>query len=201
MKSEVTNSTATAPDRADSPDAKLGAALRARRLEKGLRLQDIAARADVSVGMLSQLERGLSSPPLKVLREICAALELPMTSLFETPETSAEGVIVRAHERRRLEIGTKGMVKELLNRDDGTSLQGMLVTIAPGGGSGGDSYAHDGEEIGHVLQGTLSIRIGTRSHTLSAGDTFCFQSTIPHSFENVGPDVASVLWVVSKAFY
>ena len=173
-------------DLAGSPDAKLGAALRAHRVMRKMRLQDIAERADVSVGMLSQLERGLSSPPLKVLREICAALELPMLSLFETIVEPTEVTIVRAQERRRLEIGTKGMVKELLNHGDDTSLQGMLVTIAPGGGSGGDSYTHDGEEIGHVLTGTLSIRIGARSHTLSAGDTFCFQSTIPHSLKIQG---------------
>ena len=199
----VSLSTNTAGPVADSRDmdAEIGAAIRAQRASKGMTLREVAARAGISVGMVSQLERGLTSPSLKILREICAVIELPMSRLFQASEEPADEIVVRATQRSRLALGDKGMRKELLTRRHGSGLQAMLVTIEPGGGSGEDPYSHDGEEVGHVMSGQLSISIGTRHYLLNEGDTFCFESTLPHKFDNPGSVDAVVMWVVSKPFY
>jgi transcriptional regulator with XRE-family HTH domain len=182
-------------------DAHIGGMIRAHRMSRGLSLREVASAAGVSVGLLSQVERGIASPSLKALREVCAVIGLPMSRLFGEAETGGDPAIVRASERQRLTIGGKGMTKELLSQRPDIELQGMLVTVEPGGGSGAEPYAHDGEEIGMVLDGVLDIRIGEREHRLWPGDAFCFRSSTPHSFSNTGADPVRVLWVVSKSFY
>lgn len=194
----------TAPTEADDPehaDARIGGMIRAHRMGRGLSLREVAATAGVSVGLLSQLERGMASPSLKTLREVCAAIGLPMSRLFDEGDTVSDVAIVRANERQRLTIGGKGMTKELLSQRQDIGLQGMLVIVEPGGGSGVEPYFHDGEEIGIVLEGVLDLRIGNRIHRLAVGDAFCFESTTPHSFANPGSEQTRVFWVVSKPFY
>lgn len=189
------------PTAADAHDARVGEILRSWRSGKGLTLRQAAARAGVAIGTVSQIERGLTSPSLRVLRELCAAIDLPMERLFEKPETTSDEIVVRAHERRILTLGEKRMRKELLTQKAGSGLQGMIVVVEPGGSSGDDPYTHDGEEIGHVLKGTLEITIGTTTYLLGPGDTFCFESPRPHKFRNPGRTETEVLWVVSQPFY
>lgn len=183
-------------------DIRLGAMIRSHRIARAMTLRDVSARCGIAIGTLSQLERGLASPSLKVLREVCTVLDLPMGKLFDGGAEPQDEIVVRPHERGSLAIPSKGMRKELLTRrHDGAGIQAMIVTVEPGGGSGAEPYSHDGEEVGHVLAGELKIRIGSRSFHVRAGDTFCFESTLPHGFENDGHVDAVVLWVVSRAFY
>lgn len=182
-------------------DIRLGATIRAYRVARSMTLREVSARSGISIGTLSQLERGLASPSLKVLREVCTVLDLPMGTLFDGAAESQDEIVVRRHERGILAIPGKGMRKELLTRRNDAGIQAMIVTVEPGGGSGSEPYSHDGEEVGHVLAGELRIRIGTRSFDVGTGDTFCFESTLPHGFENRRSVDAVVLWVVSRAFY
>lgn len=182
-------------------DIRLGAVIRSHRIARAMTLRDVSARCGIAIGTLSQLERGLASPSLKVLREVCTVLELPMGKLFDGGAEPQDEIVVRPHERGSFAIPSKGMRKELLTRRHAAGIQAMIVTVEPGGGSGTEPYSHDGEEVGHVLAGELRIRIGSRSFHVRAGDTFCFESTLPHGFENDGRVDAVVLWVVSRAFY
>jgi len=70
------------PSAVDHDDKALGERLRARRVAKGLTLKDVAARAEMSIGSISQIERGVSSPSIRTLRGICHALEIDGAELF-----------------------------------------------------------------------------------------------------------------------
>lgn len=99
------------------PDAIVGRRIRARRRIRKLSLESLAREAEVSIGLLSQIERGLSSPSISVLRRICTALQIPMNWLFSDADSEAPeeaGLIVRAGRRRTLDFSGRGMVKELL---------------------------------------------------------------------------------------
>jgi transcriptional regulator with XRE-family HTH domain len=188
----------------DTQDALVGQRIRARRRVRRLSLQQLAASAEVSVGLLSQIERGISSPSISVLRRICAALQIPMNWLFSEPDPDApeeEGVIVRAGRRRTLDFSSRGMIKELLTPDESGGLQLMLVRLEPGGGSGMEPYSHVGEEAGTVLRGTVELGVDDHVFVLQAGDTFRFVSTRPHRFRNLGEGEAEILWAVTPPFY
>jgi mannose-6-phosphate isomerase-like protein (cupin superfamily) len=69
-----------------------------------------------------------------------------------------------------------------------------LFRIAPGAGSG-DSYAHEGEEFLFLLRGELHIALEDEGYDLKSGDSFYFESSVPHRWANPGRSETWVLWV------
>jgi quercetin dioxygenase-like cupin family protein len=73
----------------------------------------------------------------------------------------------------------------------------MEVILQPSGGSGEEPYSHEGEECGVVLEGRLELRIDGSVYRLSEGDSFHFESTLPHGFRNPGDGPARILWITT----
>src|ERR1700722_6176890 len=136
-------------------DEGLGRKLRLRRAIKRFSLQQVAERADISVGLLSQIERGITTPSLRSLRQICTALDMPVGWLFDVPTSKREDAVVRANARRTLDLGPKGMRKELLSPDEVTAIQMMRIEIRPGGEAGEAIRSDNGAKCGIVMSGTL----------------------------------------------
>lgn len=183
----------------------VGRRLRLRRKVRGLSLQAVAARSGVSIGQLSQVERGLSAPSLKSLGAICAALDMPMGWLFDGPAAPADheaDIIVRAGARRIMDLGHKGMAKELLTPDAVPGVQMMRIVIRPGGSSGEEPYNNDaGAKCGLVVAGTLGLEVEGRRFTLARGDSFAFDATRFIRFWCDGDEPCEVVWVVTPAIY
>ena len=138
------------------------------------------------------------------MKQICSALAIPMSWLFDSGPTenpTERGLVVRRVSRRRLDLGTFGVTKELLSPDIGGEMQIYLVSIRPGGQSGPDTYTHRGEEGGLVLAGTLELTVDDRVVLLYEGDSFRFSSSLAHRFTNPGATQAVVVWANSQAFY
>jgi transcriptional regulator with XRE-family HTH domain len=183
-------------------DTLFGERIRHRRRAQKMSLKDLAERSGISIGLLSQIERGLSSPSLRVLASLADALKLGLADLFGegamVPPPS-EKVVVRADERKKLTFGHTGISKELLTPQSADSpLDIFMVVIEPGGTSGSQLYSHAGEEGGVVLEGTLAINLEGKEYRLKAGDGFRFTSTRQHSFWNPGPSEARVFWVNAR---
>jgi transcriptional regulator with XRE-family HTH domain len=189
---------------ADAQKKGIGAQLRQRRRIKDLTLAELSTQSGLSVGLLSQIERGLSSPSLKSMTQICTALGIPMSWLFDsgpTEDPAETGLVVRRGSRRRLDLGSYGVSKELLSPDLGGEMQIYLVSIRPGGQSGPETYTHRGEEGGLVLSGTLELTVDGRVVLLYEGDSFRFVSSLAHRFANPGATQTQVVWANSMAFY
>jgi transcriptional regulator with XRE-family HTH domain len=179
----------------------LGKTIRRLRLERNLSLQQLSGRTEISVGMLSHIERGISSPSLKSLTRIRLALGVPISALFEGGEKSkqAEVKYVRRHnERPSLDLGPQFLVKELLSPSTARDLQFMILHIPPGGGSGEVPYTSPGEKAGLVLEGTLRVHIGEDMVDIHAGDSVQFDSSIPHRFGNPTNSGVRVLWIIGQ---
>lgn len=194
----------TSLDGVGSDHVTIGTKLRLRRKVKGLGLQEVAARAGISTSQLSQVERGLSPPSLRSLRQICAALNMPMGWLFEgtADKQSTDGVTVHATHRRTLDLGDRGMIKQLLTPDTCSSIQMMMVIVKPGGSSGKDYYHAKGTaECGTVLKGTLGLDIDGEQFVVPAGDTFAFEGQHEVRFWCIGEEVCEVMWTATPALY
>lgn len=180
-------------------DIEVGQRLRDLRHKQNLSLETVAARTDLSVGFLSQIERGLSSPSLRALVTLADVLGVGVAALFGTRANgiAANSVVTRAPERAELKLWRTGISKQLLNpagADGGLSL--FLVHIDPGGSTGDELYTHAGEEAGLVLEGEMTLSVDTDTWTLRTGDSFRFASRRPHRFSNPADDAkAVVLWV------
>ncbi|MGQ0682054.1 cupin domain-containing protein [Bradyrhizobium sp.] len=181
-------------------DIAVGQRIRELRHDRKLSLETIAARTRLSVGFLSQIERGLSSPSLRVLATLADVLGVGIAGLFGAKAgdgAAAGGVVTRAPERAELKLWRTGISKQLLSPagTDGR-LNLFMVQLEPGGSTGDELYTHDGEEAGLVLEGEMRLTVDTETWTLKTGDSFRFASRRPHRFSNPARDArAVVLWV------
>ncbi|WP_212523532.1 cupin domain-containing protein [Actibacterium sp. MT2.3-13A] len=188
-----------ANDKADmSPISDLGARLHAARLNNGLTLKSLAEMAGCSVSMLSKIENEQTSPSLKTLHQITAALDMTIVQLFAEAET--EGVrLYRSGERpsvmvRRMSNQPAIFIERLSPTYPGTMLDANIHTLEPGADSGGD-IRHDGEEIGYVLEGAAELTVNGEVIPLVQGDSFYFSSQLPHRYRNTYDGTTRILWV------
>ncbi len=181
-------------------DVAVGQRIRDLRRTRALSLEAVAARTDLSIGFLSQIERGLSSPSLRVLATLADVLGVGIAALFgarETAGTAPDPIVTRERRRAKLNLWRTGISKQLLSPagSDGR-LNLFLVHMEPGGNTGDELYTHDGEEAGLVIEGRMKLTVDAESWTLKQGDSFRFASRRPHRFSNPsGDSKAVVLWV------
>jgi transcriptional regulator with XRE-family HTH domain len=181
----------------------VGRRIRETRKSKGMSIPVVAERAGLSAGLISQVERGLTSPSIRSLRQIGAALEVPVEGFF-TPAPEGEGskgVAVRPGERRLLLLPHQGMYTEVLTLESKGALQAFIANIEPGGGSGPEFDTHEGEEAGLVLAGRLELWVDGEHLLLDEGASFRFSSKLPHRYRNPGSVPTRVHWVITPPIY
>ena len=181
-------------------DVAVGQRIRDLRRTRAMSLEAVAARTDLSIGFLSQIERGLSSPSLRVLATLADVLGIGIAGLFGTKEDAAaapDAIVTRERQRAQLNLWRTGISKQLLSPAGSEGrLNLFLVHMEPGGSTGDELYAHDGEEAGLVIEGEMKLTVDAESWTLKHGDSFRFASRRPHRFSNPsGDSKAVVLWV------
>jgi transcriptional regulator with XRE-family HTH domain len=181
-------------------DVAVGQRIRDLRRTRAMSLETVAVRTDLSIGFLSQIERGLSSPSLRVLATLADVLGVGIAGLFGARENTGavpDAVVTRERQRPELNLWRTGISKQLLSPagSDGR-LNLFLVHLEPGGSTGDELYTHDGEEAGLVIEGKMKLTVDAESWTLKSGDSFRFASRRPHRFSNPSRDAkAVVLWV------
>jgi transcriptional regulator with XRE-family HTH domain len=181
-------------------DGSLGPRVRALREAMDLSLRDLAERSGVSAPMLSQVERGETSPTLHIAKRIATGLELRLSQLLRLDEDGAV-TIVRRNERRQ-GPGVDGHSYEILTPPlPGQRAELSRHTLAPGAVTGGpgDPPMHEpgSRETALVESGTAVLLIDGARHELHEGDSVTFDADLPHHFENPGQAEAVVLAVLS----
>ncbi|TDP62052.1 helix-turn-helix domain-containing protein [Roseateles toxinivorans] len=178
----------------------LGARLRELRNEKKMTLAELSLKSQVSIGMLSHIERGQTSPSLKTLERLRLALEVPLARFFEReePKPANNGTVVRATARSQLPFKKLGLVKELLSPPGHSDLEMLMLVIEPGGSSGPEPWTRRGEKAGLVLEGTFELHVAESSHVLEQGDSFQFDGRQPHFFRNLADSRTRVLWIIKS---
>ena len=179
----------------------VGQRVRALRDAMDLSLRDLAERSGVSAPMLSQVERGETSPTLAVAGRIAAGLELTLSQLLRLDESGAV-TVVRAGERRKGPSRARGHRYELLTPPlPGQRAEVSLHTLAAGASTGGagDPPMHEpgSRETAFVSDGEIALICDGERHLLRAGDCVTFDADLPHHFQNEGPDDATLTAVVS----
>jgi transcriptional regulator with XRE-family HTH domain len=177
----------------------VGARVRALRDAMGLSLRDLAERSGVSAPMLSQVERGETSPTLAVAAKIAAGLELTLSQLLRLDEGQHVAVI-RGGDRRRSERGGH-RIDELTPPLPGQRADVSLHSLDPGASTGGreDPPMHEpgSRETAVVLAGALALTVDGTRYQLRGGDSVTFDADLPHYFENDGEEPTRFLAVIA----
>ena len=181
----------------------VGSEIRSLRNARDITLQDLGAATGLSIGYLSQIERGISSPAVDALYAISRALGVTISWFFKSSDEASaleRDIVVRARQRRQLTFSS-GIVDELLSPNLDRQLELLCCTFAPGATSGEVAYAHRGEETGIVISGRLEVWVGEKHFVLEEGDSFAFESHLPHRYRNPGRTKAVVIWAITPPSY
>ncbi len=184
--------------------AVIGARVKALREAAELSLRDLAARSGVSAPMLSQVERGETSPTLTVASRIAAGLDLRLSQLLRLDEGSSV-TVVRKPQRQRGGNTRGGHRFEVLTAGQpGQRAELSLHTLAPGaatgaadGEGGGPLHEPGSRETALIEQGSVTLLCDGQRYELGEGDCVTFDADLPHHFENPGDEEAAFLAVVS----
>src|ERR1700744_5222971 len=168
----ITGAAATVLDPLDP--AVMGARVRPLREASALSLRELALRCGVSAPMLSQVERGETSPTLVVAAKIAAGLDLRLSQLLRLDEGGSV-TIVRAQERRRGGDARRGHSYEVLSSaQPGQRAELSRHVLAPGGSTGGDGDAplHEpgSRETALIEHGSVTLICDSEEHVLEQGD-------------------------------
>jgi len=174
----------------DGAAGALGVRLRQLRMNNGASLATVAKAAGISVGFLSAIERSQMSASVGTLRRLARYYRTNILDFYDAGEPNNH--LVRPQARKVLEAGP-GVRMELLAWGN-TVMEPHLFRIAPTAGSG-ESYTHVGEEFLYVLKGELQIFLRGEEYRLKSGDSFYFESAVPHKWSNPGRVETHVLWI------
>lgn len=197
------------PESEVRPDL-VGARMRQFRKDRGLTLRGLAAQSGLSIGFLSQVERGVSSIGLTALNGVATALDRPVAEFFNgdgaSPEGATEAELPHHFTLTRGENGAKQYVsgqqtyRMLSDRGAGLVLEPMMVHIAPGGRRE-EAYGHAGEEFAYVVRGELLYEVDGVEHRLYPGDSVHLRSNVPHRMYNDTDELTIVVSVVTPRLF
>jgi len=187
----------------------IGAAIRSRRQELNLSLRELSKQSGLSIGFLSLVERGRSSPALTSLSNVAKALGVELSSFFpaeEEEQNEAEETkqrvsplpyVNRANDAAKLSIILSQRIYKMLSpRIPGLVLEPIFVTVQPGD-TMDEPYGHEGEEFAYVLSGELVFIVDGVEYRLGPGDSVHFRSTVSHAMRNDTDEPVQAIWVLT----
>ena len=169
-------------------EVAIGREVRAVRKKLGITVADLAASTGISLGMLSKIENGVTSPSLTTLQALSRALGVPLSSFFRGFEEERRAVLVKAGEgvdveRRGPRAGHQyPRLGHFGSNTCGGIVAPYLITLTKGSDVF-PTFQHDGMEFLYMLEGEVVYRHGNQLYPLSPGDSLFFDADAPH-----GPD-------------
>lgn len=176
---------------------ELAQRIKARRLDKRLTLEEVAARTGLTRSWLSKVENFRVTPSLSALGQIAAALEVPIAELVKGLDERPRLVVVRRKERQEIQRDKpKSNIRyeSLAFKRPDRQMDPLLLTVPPLE-SKRPAMPHEGEEFLHVLTGAIDFEYDGDVHRLAAGDSLYFDATARHRILNPHKKEAKVLCV------
>jgi len=168
-----------------------GVKIKELRLKKGLTQEELADRCELTKGYISQLENDLTSPSIATLADILQNLGSNLSDFFASDET--EQVVFTSQDMFSKD-GDSQRITWLVPTSQKNAMEPIILTLSEKGKTEKD-LPHEGEELGYVLEGEVSVVIGKATHKAKKGDSFYYRADKTHYIENIGNCTAQVLWV------
>lgn len=171
----------------------IGKKLKELRTAKGLTQEELADRAELSKGFISQLERDLTSPSIATLVDILQCLGTNLNEFFQ--ETSEEQIVFHDEDYfEKIDNEFSNKIEWIIPNAQKNIMEPIRLTLEPGGSTYPD-VPHEGEEFGYILQGNVTIHIGNRKIKAKKGESFYFTPSSQHYIKNNGKTPAVLIWV------
>jgi transcriptional regulator with XRE-family HTH domain len=177
---------------------KIGEKIKNLRLASDLTQAELADRAGLTKGFISQLERDLTSISLDSLEDILIAMDTSLSEFFsEAPEDKP---VYTEQDRRSIEYEGLQSFELLVPGATNRRMEAALVVMKPG------EYTEEiepfrGEVFGMVFQGRIALKIGRQTYKAKNGDSFYFSADQHHQISNTGAREAKFLWITSPPYF
>jgi transcriptional regulator with XRE-family HTH domain len=180
---------------------KIGERLKRLRMINSLTQEELASRADLTKGYISQLENDGTSPSIATLKDILDVFGVSMQEFFSETTDHEDAVYGKDARVQASDDGDRIKVELLVPGAQNREMDPVLVTLEPGEEMDEQPF-HEGEEFGFVLFGKVQLRLDDRLYTVKKDECFYFSSDKKHSVKNIGRGPAKILWVVTPpTFY
>lgn len=181
-------------------NTQLGARIKAHRMQKGLTLKQLSERVDLSVGFLSQAERGLAAISLNSLYRLATEFGVDVKDFFDSPNDyskteSREPLVVRSYERNCLRTTPDFIYYALCPDPQHSAIFPEIYELRPGAGKEKKSFQHKQEEYLYVIEGVLSACVNDCEYTLYPGDSMWIPSNYKHIWLNKTPHMVKIFSV------
>ncbi len=190
LRSELTQDPHSASEsREKILEVAIGREVRAFRRQQSITVAELASQTGLSIGMLSKIENGNTSPSLSTLQTLSNALGVPLTSFFRRFEETRTAVHTKAGEGVEMErAGTRAghqynLLGHIGSNASGVVVEPYLITLTEESDIF-PTFQHDGIEMLYMLEGEVDYRHGDNVYRLLPGDTLFFDADAPH-----GPEV------------
>ena len=172
---------------------QIGSKIKELRVLKGLTQEELADRAELSKGFISQLERDLTSPSIATLVDILQCLGTDLKTFFD--DTEDDRVVFGKDDYfEKTDTELHNRVEWIIPNEQKNIMEPIRLTLEPGGSTYPDN-PHEGEEFGYVLSGSISIVVGNKRYKAKKGEAFYFEPKFKHYIESKGGAV--IIWVTS----
>lgn len=172
---------------------KIGHKLKELRSAKGLTQEELANRAELSKGFISQLERDIASPSIATLVDILQCLGTDLKSFFS--DDNDEQIVFKDQDYfEKIDSDLNNKIEWIIPNAQKNMMEPIRLTIEPGGSTYPD-MPHEGEEFGYVLQGSITIHLGNKTYKAKRGESFYFTAKTEHYITANNKTGATLIWV------
>lgn len=174
---------------------KIGNRLKELRIQKGLTQEELAGRAELSKGFISQLERDLTSPSIATLMDILQVLGSDIRDFFKE-EPDEQIVFHDTDYFEKIDEKLLNKIEWIIPNAQKNIMEPIRLTLEPGGSTYPDN-PHEGEEFGYILSGSITIHLGNKIYKAKKGESFYFTPSSTHYLRANQKTGATLLWVSS----
>lgn len=171
-------------------EVAIGREVRAFRKQQGITVAELAKLTDLSIGMLSKIENGNTSPSLTTLQTLANALSVPLTAFFRGYEENREALLTKAGQGVEIDrAGTRAghqynLLGHIGSNSSGVIVEPYLLTLTQESDTF-KTFQHEGIEMIYMLEGKLDYLHGNKIYALEPGDTLYFDADAPHGPERL----------------
>ena len=171
----------------------IGFKIKELRMERGLTQEELADRAELSKGFISQVENNLTSPSIATLTDILQCLGTDLKDFFN--DTKDEQIVFSKEDYfEKNDSELKNSIQWIIPNAQKNTMEPILLTLEQGGSTYPDN-PHEGEEFGYILKGSVVLVVGNKRLKVKSKETFYITGKEGHYLENVSSADAKVLWV------
>ncbi|MBU5440169.1 cupin domain-containing protein [Tissierella sp. MSJ-40] len=177
---------------------EIGEKIKELRLSQKMTLKQLSEKTDLSIGYLSQLERGLTSVAISSLKSIANAFSVDLSFFFDPPVAN-ENRILRSFEHKVSLVANSRFIYSNLGNDmECENISPFMITILPNHTNEElVPYSHSGEEFVYVLEGILTVFVDNERYELYPGDSIHIRSELKHNWDNHTSKLVKILCTYS----